>query len=87
MLKATVFAISENRRLKRQVAELEGWRDTAIALRNVNDRYEALAQAQDRAQRAHGHRPHHTWTCAGPSPTRGWWTLARGPGCRWAIRR
>ncbi len=36
------FAISENRRLKQQIRELEGWRDTAIALRNVNDRYEAL---------------------------------------------
>ena len=37
-----VFAISENRRLKRQVAELEGYRDAFIALKNVNDRYEAL---------------------------------------------
>jgi rod shape-determining protein MreC len=36
------FAVSENRRLRREVAELEGWRDTAIALKNVNDRYEAL---------------------------------------------
>jgi rod shape-determining protein MreC len=36
------FAISENRRLKREVRDLEGWRDAAIALKNVNDRYEAL---------------------------------------------
>ena len=36
------FAVSENRRLKREVAELEGWHDTALALKNVNDRYEAL---------------------------------------------
>ena len=36
------FAIGENRRLKRQIADLEGYRDAAIALRNVNDRYEAL---------------------------------------------
>ncbi len=37
-----VFAIGENRRLRRQVRELQGWRDEAIALKNVNDRYEAL---------------------------------------------
>ena len=36
------FAVSENRRLKTKVAELEGWRDAAIALKNVNVRYEAL---------------------------------------------
>ena len=36
------FAIGENRRLKREVADLEGYRDAAIALKNVNDRYEAL---------------------------------------------
>jgi rod shape-determining protein MreC len=36
------FALSENRRLKRQVAELQGYRDGFIALKNVNDRYEAL---------------------------------------------
>ena len=36
------FAVSQNRRLKQQVRELEGWRDTAVALKNVNDRYEAL---------------------------------------------
>ncbi len=36
------FAVSENRELKRQMAELEGYRDAFIALKNVNDRYEAL---------------------------------------------
>ncbi|MFN3352740.1 MAG: rod shape-determining protein MreC, partial [Brevundimonas sp.] len=29
-------AVSENRRLKRQLAELEPWRDQAIALKNIN---------------------------------------------------
>ena len=36
------FAVSENRRLRRRVAELERWRDAAIALKNINTRYEAL---------------------------------------------
>ena len=36
------FAVSQNRKLKHEVADLEGWRDAAIALKNVNDRYEAL---------------------------------------------
>jgi len=36
------FAVSENRRLKRQLADLEPWRDQAIALKNVNSRYEAM---------------------------------------------
>ncbi len=36
------FAVSENRRLKREVAELEGYRDAFNAMKNVNDRYEAL---------------------------------------------
>jgi rod shape-determining protein MreC len=35
-------AVEENRRLKRQLAELEPWRDQAIALKNVNARYEAM---------------------------------------------
>ncbi len=37
-----VFAVSENRKLKRQLAELQGYRDAFIALKDVNDRYEAL---------------------------------------------
>lgn len=36
------FAVSENRRLKEELAELEPWRDQAIALKNVNTRYEAM---------------------------------------------
>ena len=36
------FAVSENRRLKRELAELQPWRDQAIALKNVNARYEAM---------------------------------------------
>ena len=35
-------AVAENRRLRRQVAELQPWRDQAIALKNVNARYEAM---------------------------------------------
>lgn len=36
------FAVSENRRLKTRIAELEAWRDDAIALKSVNARYEAM---------------------------------------------
>ncbi|KQS56046.1 rod shape-determining protein MreC [Brevundimonas sp. Leaf363] len=36
------FAVSENRRLKAELAELQPWRDQAIALKNVNARYEAM---------------------------------------------
>lgn len=36
------FAVSENRRLKTEIAELRGWRDEAIAMKNVNSRYEAM---------------------------------------------
>ena len=36
------FAIGENRRLKAEIAELSGWRDEAIAQKNINGRYEAL---------------------------------------------
>ena len=36
------FAGSQNRRLKAEVRDLQGWRDVAVALKNVNDRYEAL---------------------------------------------
>jgi len=38
------FAVSENRRLRQEVVELEGWRDAAIALKNINTRYEALLE-------------------------------------------
>jgi rod shape-determining protein MreC len=36
------FAVSENRRLKAELAELQPWRDQAIALKNINGRYEAM---------------------------------------------
>lgn len=36
------FAVSENRRLHAEVADLEHWRDEAVALRHDNARYEAL---------------------------------------------
>lgn len=36
------FAVSENRRLKAEIADLRAWRDEAIALKNVNSRYEAM---------------------------------------------
>lgn len=36
------FAIGENRRLRAENAELREWRDQAIALKNVNSRYEAM---------------------------------------------
>lgn len=39
---AYFFAIGENRRLKAEIAELRGWRDEAIAQKNINGRYEAL---------------------------------------------
>jgi rod shape-determining protein MreC len=36
------FAVSENRALKKQLAEMQRWRDAAIALKNLNLRYESL---------------------------------------------
>ncbi|PZO04778.1 MAG: rod shape-determining protein MreC [Alphaproteobacteria bacterium] len=36
------FAVSENRRLKAENEELKQWRDQAIAMKTVNERYEAL---------------------------------------------
>ena len=36
------FAIDENRRLRAKISELERYRDAAIALKNANERYEAL---------------------------------------------
>lgn len=40
------FAVGENRRLKAENAELREWRDQAIALKNVNSRYEAMLGLQ-----------------------------------------
>ncbi len=37
-----LFAVSENRKLKQQVADLRRWRDTAIALQDTNARYKAI---------------------------------------------
>ena len=39
---AYFFAVRQNQDLKRQVQELEHWRDAAIALKNLNLRYESL---------------------------------------------
>lgn len=36
------FAVSENRRLKAEMVELQAWRDDAIALKSLNGRYEAM---------------------------------------------
>jgi rod shape-determining protein MreC len=41
-VKGYFFAVSENRRLRAEVAELQPWRDQAIALKNVNARYEVM---------------------------------------------
>jgi rod shape-determining protein MreC len=41
-VKQYFFAVSENRRLRQEVADLRQWKDTAIALRHDNARYEAL---------------------------------------------
>jgi len=41
-IKQYFFAVSENRRLKAEIADLNHWRDDAIALRHDNARYEAL---------------------------------------------
>lgn len=41
-LKDYFFAASENRRLRQEVADLQRLRDEETALRNVNDRYQAL---------------------------------------------
>lgn len=37
-----LFAVSENRRLKLENAKLRQWRDAAIALEDINERYRAL---------------------------------------------
>ncbi|MGA0544270.1 rod shape-determining protein MreC [Brevundimonas sp. VNH65] len=41
-VKSYFFAVSENRRLRAEVASLQPWRDQAIALKNVNARYEMM---------------------------------------------
>ena len=37
-----IFAGQENRHLREQIEQLKGWRDQAIALQNLNDRYRSL---------------------------------------------
>jgi len=37
-----LFAVSENRRLTQEIAQLRQWRDVAIALRDTNNRYKAI---------------------------------------------
>ena len=41
-VKSYFFAVSENRRLRAELEELRPWRDQAIALKNVNARYETM---------------------------------------------
>jgi len=41
-VKGYFFAVSENRRLRQQVVELSAWRDEALALKNINGRYEQM---------------------------------------------
>jgi rod shape-determining protein MreC len=36
------FAVSENRKLKAELREMQRWRDSAVALKNINGRYERL---------------------------------------------
>lgn len=36
------FAVSENRRLREEIVHLRDWRDEAIALKNINSRYEQM---------------------------------------------
>ena len=41
-VKGYFFAVSENRRLRAEIIELSAWRDEALALKNVNARYEQM---------------------------------------------
>lgn len=41
-VKGYFFAVSENRRLRAEIVELNAWRDEAIALKNLNRRYEQM---------------------------------------------
>ena len=45
-VKGYFFAVSENRRLRAELAEMSGWRDEALALKNINGRYERLLGVQ-----------------------------------------
>jgi rod shape-determining protein MreC len=50
-------AVGENRRLKRRIQELEGWRAEAIALRDSNQRLAAVLRPAHRSAGADGRRP------------------------------
>jgi len=41
-VKGYFFAVSENRRLRAEIVELNAWRDEALALKNINGRYEQM---------------------------------------------
>ena len=41
-VKGYFFAVSENRRLRAELVELSAWRDDALALKNLNGRYEQM---------------------------------------------
>ncbi|MNS36927.1 Cell shape-determining protein MreC [compost metagenome] len=41
-VKGYFFAVSENRRLRAEIVELNAWRDEALALKNLNGRYEQM---------------------------------------------
>ncbi|MET0273891.1 MAG: rod shape-determining protein MreC [Phenylobacterium sp.] len=41
-IKGYFFAVSENRRLRRELQEMRQWRDVAVALRDTNQRYQTL---------------------------------------------
>jgi rod shape-determining protein MreC len=45
-VKGYFFAVSENRRLRRELAEMSAWRDDALALKSLNARYEQLLGLQ-----------------------------------------
>ncbi|MNK67566.1 Cell shape-determining protein MreC [compost metagenome] len=41
-VKGYFFAVAENRRLRAEIVELNAWRDEALALKNINGRYEQM---------------------------------------------
>ncbi len=49
-VKGYFFAVAENRKLKARIRELERVRDDAVALRNINTRYEQLLQLRTEPQ-------------------------------------
>lgn len=45
-VKGYFFAVSENRKLRGELVEMSGWRDEALALKNINARYEHMLGVQ-----------------------------------------